>query len=77
MTEKEFEEYFASLVKQVDFAAGTDKFREELLVRCLAVLNDGEETRELEDSELRLLSAAGPDVPPVSPDVFDPMKPDG
>ena len=77
MTDKEFEEYFADLIKRVDFSAGTEDFREDLLVRCLAVLgeDDEEEGVELELSQLELLSAAGDDMT-FRPDILEPMKTD-
>ena len=57
MNEREFEEMFAKLMKQ-DFSVGTEKFREELLQRCLQIL-DQDEGVELDDSELEMLAAAG------------------
>ena len=45
------------------FAEGTEAFREELLQRCLAVLNGGEASRILDESELEMLAAAGIEFP--------------
>lgn len=51
-----------------DFSEGTDGFREDLLRRCLAVLNSGSDVIELGEDDLDMLSAAGeaklpPDMP--------------
>lgn len=51
-----------------DLSKGTEKFRDALLARCLAVLGSGDGI-ELDDSELEMLAAAGelmspePDAP--------------
>ena len=58
MNEREFEQIIERLMK-LDFSIGTEAFREELLSRCLAVLNAGDGCREVDDSELELLAAAG------------------
>ena len=59
MEEKEFEGRLEKLMKQ-DLSAGTDAFREDLLSRCLAVLNEAEDGGvELDDSDLDMLAAAG------------------
>ena len=71
----EFEQSVERLMKQ-DFAAGTATFRDNLLARCLDVLGEDapawnatgniaehagdDEPRELSDSALELLAAAGP-----------------
>ena len=60
MGEREFEQMIGRLMSQ-DFSAGTEAFREELLVHCLAVLDadDGEACAEVGDDDLELLAAAG------------------
>ena len=64
----EFEKYLTELFKKCDFSAGTEEFREELLGRCLAIIEEqeqqkfqenDEEVRALDDSDLELLAAAG------------------
>lgn len=40
-----------------DRSAGTERFRDELLVRCLAVI--AASSRDLSDDEVELLAAAG------------------
>lgn len=52
------EERVRQLFRQ-DLSAGTDAFREELLERCLDALHDEETGREVDDSELDMLAAAG------------------
>ena len=42
-----------------DLSAGTEAFREELLARCLAVLECNDVGMALEDDELEMLAAAG------------------
>lgn len=62
--DREFENRLEQLLKQ-DLSAGTEAFRDELLARCLAVLDDGSaaddspDVAELDDSVLDLLAAAG------------------
>lgn len=58
MDEREFEQMFEQLMK-LDFSIGTEAFRDNLLLRCLAVLNMDDEGVVLDDSELELLAAAG------------------
>ena len=58
MVDREFEQMLGRLMKQ-DFSIGTEKFRDALLERCLAVLDNDEEVAELDDSVLELLAAAG------------------
>ena len=65
---REFENWLGQLMK-LDLAAGTEAFRDELLVRCLDVLcsdsvgdHDADErfrAYELSDDDLDLLAAAG------------------
>lgn len=43
-----------------DFSAGTERFRENLLQRCLAAIDDKQDgVMELDDAELDMLAAAG------------------
>ena len=63
MDDRELENRLRQLFKQ-DLSVGTESFRDELLARCLAVLNDGAaedilEAAELDDSVLDMLAAAG------------------
>ena len=69
MSGEQFEQMLARLL-QADFSAGTESFRDELLARCLAVLDadardaatEGEagcRVVELSDADLELLAAAG------------------
>ena len=58
MNESEFERMLAGLA-QKDASVGTEAFRDELLARCLAVLNEGDECVELSMEQLEMLSAAG------------------
>ena len=58
MDEREFERIFESLVQQ-DPSVGTEAFRESLLERCLAVLEQGDDCLPLDDADLDLLAAAG------------------
>ena len=44
---------------KLDLSKGTERFRDALLARCLAVLNPDFHIVELDDSELDLLAAAG------------------
>ncbi|MBQ9043363.1 MAG: hypothetical protein IJ111_11200 [Eggerthellaceae bacterium] len=69
MDDGRFEQMLAKLLR-TNFSAGTEEFRDELLARCLAVLNadarnaaaesdaDGR-IIELDDAALELLAAAG------------------
>ena len=68
MSDQEFEQTLERLMKQ-DFSAGTDEFREALLERCLAELDDGE-GKELDDSVLDMLAAAGE----LAAQSFDPLS---
>ena len=52
MDEKELERLL-----KLDLSVGTEAFRDELLARCLSELHD--HGRELDDSELEMLAAAG------------------
>lgn len=54
MNEKNIERVLAKGFEQSD-----GMFKERLLDRCLAVLGNDDETRELSDVDLDLLSAAG------------------
>lgn len=65
MDNREFEHMLEQLLKQ-DFSAGTEAFRDDLLARCLAELAAAEHddssddyARELSDSDLDMLAAAG------------------
>lgn len=48
----------AQLLAQ-DYSAGTEDFREDLLGRCLAVLDQADEGTPLSDDEIDFLAAAG------------------
>ena len=72
MTEQEFENLVNRLFK-LDFSAGTEDFREDLLSRCLDALgtedapkSDSTACRELTISELELLAAAGDAYSPIN-----------
>lgn len=64
MDDRKLESRLEQLFKQ-DLAAGTESFRDELLARCLTVIDDESaaegfpEAAELDDSVLDLLAAAG------------------
>ena len=57
MNNQGFESKIERLMKQ-DFSAGTEAFREDLLSRCLAVLNV-DEGSVISDEDLDMLAAAG------------------
>ena len=66
MSDAELDAWARELFK-CDFSTGTEKFREELLEKCLALLEEAdevepEEGRELADEEIELLAAAGDPV---------------
>ena len=48
-----------------DFSAGTERFRDELLTRCLETMraDAGEDAAELDDASLDMLAAAGDAFP--------------
>ena len=80
MTEQEFENMVNRLFK-LDFSAGTEDFRENLLSRCLDTLgtddvpeSDSTACRELTDSELDLLAAAGDAYLPINTSLFGDNK---
>ena len=59
MEERDFEKRLEELMTQ-DLSVGSETFRENLLSRCLAVLNEAEdEGIELSDDDLDMLAAAG------------------
>lgn len=58
MTENELEQMLKSQLRK-DPSLGTEAFRDSLLARCIAVLNEDCEGVELDDDELELLAAAG------------------
>lgn len=58
MNDREFEQKITELMGQ-DLSAGTDAFRDNLLERCLAELEDKPDAVELDDEDLEMLSAAG------------------
>ena len=69
MDDRQFEQMLAKLLRY-DFSAETDAFREELLARCLEVLDADTRSEaseldadchvvELNDADLELLAAAG------------------
>ena len=53
-----YEKEVADLMR-CDFSQGTEAFREGLLQRCLAILDDDHRSIPLEDNELEFLAAAG------------------
>ena len=59
------EQDIRSILRQ-DLSKGTEKFRDALLARCLAVLDSGDGI-ELGDFELEMLAAAGEPMP-IEPD---------
>lgn len=65
MDGRRFERMIGRLMKQ-DLSAGTEAFREDLLARCLDVLDadESDECKEVSDSELDMLAAAG--IPYIS-----------
>lgn len=80
MSNGRFEQKLAELLRQ-DFSAGTDTFREELLVRCLEVVHAdtrdkaadpdaGCRIAELSDADLGTLAAAGDFAHPGQPSSF-------
>ena len=69
MDDRRFEQMLSRLLR-ADFSAGTEAFRDELLARCLAILDadvrdeaagseSGCRVVELDDADLELLAAAG------------------
>lgn len=65
MDERNFEQKLERLLKQ-DFSAGTEEFRDSLLLRCVEELDSSEHDHderfhafEIPDDDLELLSAAG------------------
>ena len=56
--DRTFEQTLVRLMN-VDFAAGTEAFRDALLERCLIVLDADDEGARIDDSTMELLSAAG------------------
>ena len=58
MDDRQFEQALARLLRE-DHSAGTETFRDELLVRCLAVLDADCRADELDDADLEMLAAAG------------------
>jgi len=58
VNDHEFELKLERLMKQ-DLSAGTEAFREDLLGRCLSVLDTEEPGVEIPDEALDLLAAAG------------------
>ena len=68
MNEREFEQKVDQLMK-LDFSAGTEAFRDELLGRCLVVLGNEDEIKELNDNQLDTLAAAGDLYSQLTPDM--------
>lgn len=54
MDEKRIEQILAK-----DYSVGTERFRDELLARCLDVIGEKDEPQELADEEFEMLAAAG------------------
>jgi hypothetical protein len=55
-----------------DYSVGKQAFKENLLQRCLAELDQGDQGMELADDELDMLAAAG--VPFLDENPFNPLK---
>ena len=58
MEERELDKMLERLLQQ-DLSAGTEEFRDELLARCLDVLDADDAVDEIDDSLLDMLAAAG------------------
>lgn len=58
MSNREYEQTLERVLSQ-DFSDGTEAFRDELLNRCLAVLESDEHASVIPDEELEMLAAAG------------------
>ena len=58
MNERELDKMLEQLLQQ-DLSAGTEEFRDELLARCLAVLDAEDGVGEIDDGLLDMLAAAG------------------
>ncbi|MDO4532119.1 MAG: hypothetical protein Q4C36_00185 [Coriobacteriia bacterium] len=58
MEERELDKTLEQLFQQ-DLSAGTEEFRDELLARCLAVLDAENGVGEIDDGLLGMLTAAG------------------
>lgn len=58
MEEQELDTMLKRLLQQ-DLSAGTEVFRDELLARCLDVLDADDGVDEIDDSLLDMLAAAG------------------
>jgi hypothetical protein len=56
--EQAFDNMLERLLQQ-DFSAGTEEFRDELLARCLTVLDAEDDVAVLDDGLLDMLAAAG------------------
>lgn len=57
------EESEIAQVLSYDFSVGTEEFREQLLGRCLSVLDFGDQVMPLSDEYLQHLAAAGDLLP--------------
>ena len=68
MDDREFELMLGRLLRRC-ISVGTEAFRDTLLVRCLAVLNAGDEPSLVDDEDLELLAAAG-DMTVLDPTVM-------
>lgn len=70
MEDHAFDQMLERLMK-VDFAAGTEAFRDSLLARCLTELNGSGEGESINDADLELLAAAGT-MPVSDPSELEP-----
>ena len=58
MNEREFDQMLVQMLGQ-DFSVGTERFRDNLLERCLEELGNDSEGLPLADEDLDMLAAAG------------------
>ena len=76
MEERELDKMLERLLQQ-DLSAGTEEFRDELLARCLDVLDADDAVDEIDDSLLDMLAAAGDVYSAQGEDSNAPAKPSG
>ena len=76
MEERELDKMLERLLQQ-DLSAGTEEFRDELLARCLDVLDADDAVDEIDDSLLDMLAAAGDVYSAQGEGANAPAKPSG
>ena len=76
MEERELDKMLERLLQQ-DLSAGTEEFRDELLARCLDVLDADDAVDEIDDSLLDTLAAAGDVYSAQGEGANAPAKPSG